>query len=94
MPEPELTISKMTLIELQGEIPEEPVPVLPMLTSQLVRDVVADLINVELHNGYHGIARNRGLLVSQVKLIDSVRRARIQELTPEEIEELIKNGKV
>ena len=94
MAEPNDTIDLMDLEELQGPEQVQPVPVPTPLTSQLVRDVVADLINVEENNGYYGIAKSRGLLVSQVKLIDQVRWARIAELTPQEIEMLAGEMKV
>ena len=76
----------MTLEELQDIVNEYMPPDPTPLDSTLVRNIVDDLRQVEVSGGYLAIAKNRGVLVEQVKLINRIRLARISQLTPEEIE--------
>ncbi len=67
-------------------IPEPQPDTPPVITAQLVRDVVADLIEIEANNGYHGIAVKHGVRESQVRTLDRMRMRRIAQLTEPEPE--------
>jgi hypothetical protein len=54
----------------------------PKMTQARVNSILEKLKDIEVNNGFMGIAVSEGLLVSQVKEIAAKRAARIIELTP------------
>lgn len=56
----------------------------PKMTQAKANSVLEKLKEVELNNGFKGIADSEGVLVEQVKEISKKRAERIAELTPAE----------
>ena len=76
----DITVGKMSLKDLLKET-EEVVPKPdPVLLVAQIKAVVADLVEIELHNGYHGIAAAHGIPVRVVRHIERARQSRIGEL--------------
>lgn len=59
------------------------------MTEAKIKAIVTKLQQIEINNGYLGIAKAEEVTKSQVKEIDKARKARVQALTPVELEKVI-----
>lgn len=83
----ESTVGSMSAEEINGPAQPDTGPVSnpPVLTAQMVRDIVILLRSPEQHNGLSGIARIIGCSPGQVKQVKRAIQARLRELAPVEV---------
>jgi hypothetical protein len=69
-----------TLDDLQVSKPARPPQ--PVLTTEKVEETISLLREIEINNGYLGIAKKAKLSCSQVKEVHQAMKLKIVELTP------------
>lgn len=79
------TIATLAAVDINGPAKPSTPYVEPVLTAEIVVQVVVDLQEPEANGGYMGIAKKNGISQSQVKQIKRAADERLVALQPVEI---------